>query len=183
MRMLPLLVILPLCAAPALAQTAAPPPTLATATTGQAMQPEPAEPAPAAPAPSRHSSWERHFDAANTTHDGHLTLEQAKSRYVTVARHFNAIDAGHKGYVTTDDIRAWHKARRETHHPSATHSNRLQPRPAMHRTDDRSADGAQRRATRAADRHRSARTVLRRCVSPLQAHPELRGKSLPSRPG
>lgn len=133
MRMLPLLVILPLCVAPALAQTAAPPSTSAIATR-QAARTTPAEPAPAAPPWHRKSSWERHFDAANTTHDGHLTLEQAIRRYVTVARHFKTIDIGQKGYVTTDDIRAWHKSRREARHRRAVRSNRLQPRPAMHRT-------------------------------------------------
>lgn len=133
MRMLPLLVILPLYAAPALAQTAAPPSSPAIAT-DQAVRTMPAEPAPAVPVPHRKSSWERHFDAANITHDGHLTLEQAVRRYITVARHFQAIDVGHKGYVTTDDIRAWHKARREARHRRAVPSNSLQPRPAMHRT-------------------------------------------------
>ena len=133
MRMLPLLVVLPLCAAPALAQTAASLSTTAP-TTAQPAQAVPAGAAPNAPAPHRRGSWEQHFAAANTTHDGHLTLEQAGSGYITVARHFSAIDTGHKGYVTLDDIRAWHKTQREARHRNDSHSNRLQPRPAMHRT-------------------------------------------------
>lgn len=130
MRMLPLLVVLPLCAVPALAQTAAPPATTMT----QAAQSAAATPAATAPAAHRRGGWEQHFAAANTSHDGHLTLEQAKGGYITVARHFDAIDAGHKGYVTTDDIRAWHKAQRDARHGNATRSDRLRPRPAMHRT-------------------------------------------------
>lgn len=132
MRMLPLLVVLPLCAAPALAQTAAPPSTTIT----QAAQSAAANPTSSDKGPTAHrrGGWEQRFAAANTSHDGHLTLEQAKSGYITVARHFDAIDVGRKGYVTTDDLRAWHKTQREARHGNARRSDHLQPRPAMHRT-------------------------------------------------
>lgn len=62
------------------------------------------------------------FEQANVTHDGHLTLDQAKTGYESVARHFAAIDQDKKGFVTVDDIRAYNKAQRALHHqPSAEH--------------------------------------------------------------
>ena len=88
----------------------------------------PAAAAPATPAPvnpdagvKKHRvylSLPKRFEMANTTHDGRLTLQQAKSSDVmrTVAHNFDAIDATHKGYVTEDDIRAWYKARRAARH-------------------------------------------------------------------
>ncbi len=49
------------------------------------------------------------FYAANTTHDGHLTLAQAKAGNMPrVADNFTAIDTQHRGYVTLYDIQAWH---------------------------------------------------------------------------
>jgi len=64
-------------------------------------------------------TWEQHFQQANVTHDGHLTLEQARSGYPVLARHFAAIDQDHKGYVTEDDIRAYNKAQHALHRQSA----------------------------------------------------------------
>ena len=53
------------------------------------------------------------FEAANTTHDGHLTLQQAQAGHMGgVARNFAAIDTQNKGYVTIDDVQAW---RRQMH--------------------------------------------------------------------
>ena len=100
----------PAAAAPALAQTPM------TGTTGPATT----APTPAldgtAPASSRatraHATLQQRFDAANVTHDGHLTREQARSKMPAVARDFDAIDADHKGYVTVDDIKAQARARR-----------------------------------------------------------------------
>ncbi len=63
---------------------------------------------------------EQHFEQANVTHDGHLTLEQAKTGYKSIARHFAAIDQDKKGYVTVDDIRAYNKTQRALHHQSAS---------------------------------------------------------------
>ena len=58
-------------------------------------------------------TWQQRFAKANAPGDGRLTLEQARGGYPTVARNFQDIDLDGKGYVTQDDIRAWHKARRE----------------------------------------------------------------------
>ncbi len=49
------------------------------------------------------------FYAANTTHDGHLTLAQAKAAgLMPVVDHFSDIDVKKRGYVTFYDIEAWH---------------------------------------------------------------------------
>ncbi|MBV8614588.1 MAG: hypothetical protein JOY66_12595, partial [Acetobacteraceae bacterium] len=71
-------------------------------------------------------SLDKRFQMANTTHDGHLTLDQARSADVmhTVAENFDAIDTGHKGYVTEDDIRAWYKARRAARHHAAEEASK-----------------------------------------------------------
>jgi len=51
------------------------------------------------------------FNAANVTHDGRLTREQAQNGGLRgVAKNFDAIDREHKGYVTVQDIRDWHRA-------------------------------------------------------------------------
>ncbi|MBV9786057.1 MAG: hypothetical protein JO264_19825 [Acidisphaera sp.] len=64
-----------------------------------------------APRHTRRSMQER-FDAANTTHDGHLTQQQAQDGHmIAVARHFSEIDTDHKGYVTIDDLHAYNRAR------------------------------------------------------------------------
>jgi hypothetical protein len=52
--------------------------------------------------------WQAKFDAANTTHDGHLTLAQAKAaNLIPVETNFTAIDTKNRGYVTFNDILAW----------------------------------------------------------------------------
>lgn len=152
MRMLPLLVVLPLLAGPAFAQSAASHPrssTGARVATASAVTPTslargaklPAAAATAAPAapviakapPRTHHlrPWERQFTRANTTHDGHLTLQQAKAGYVTIARHFSEIDLQHKGFVTIDDVRAWHARRRHHRHARAARRALLQAQPIM----------------------------------------------------
>src|SRR5690348_15445292 len=75
--------------------------------------------APKAPAHHR-ITWEQRFAQANTTHDGHLTLDQAKAGYSSIARHFAAMDKNNSGYVTQDDVRAYYKAQRAAHHQSPT---------------------------------------------------------------
>lgn len=69
---------------------------------------------------SRRSLQER-FEAANTTHDGHLTLEQAQSGMPSVAKNFDAIDKDKKGYVTLSDIHNYYAARRNARHSTGSH--------------------------------------------------------------
>jgi hypothetical protein len=63
--------------------------------------------------PSQHAEQPAHrfldrFDAANTTHDGRLTLQQAQAANMPwVSQHFTAIDSQQKGYITIQDIRAY----------------------------------------------------------------------------
>lgn len=52
------------------------------------------------------------FAAANVTHDGRLTREQAATGMPMVARNFDSIDIEHKGYVTLPEIRAFAQERR-----------------------------------------------------------------------
>jgi len=104
-------VTVPLLCGSALAQTAptppAPPP-------GAPMPPPGGPDAPPAPP----GGWMGHhhgdhmlaqkFAAANTTHDGHLTLAQAQAAGLhMVVDHFSDIDMSHRGYVTMNDIAAW----------------------------------------------------------------------------
>ncbi len=52
--------------------------------------------------------FHKKFAAANTTHDGHLTLAQAqKGGLKMIAADFAAIDTQHRGYVTFNDVIAW----------------------------------------------------------------------------
>jgi hypothetical protein len=73
-----------------------------------------------APAHAAHRmTMHQRFEQANTTHDGHLTEEQAKLGMKSVARHFDAIDKDHKGYVTEADIHAYYKNLRAARHHAA----------------------------------------------------------------
>jgi hypothetical protein len=73
-----------------------------------------------APAHAAHRmTMHQRFEQANTTHDGHLTEEQAKLGMKSVARHFDAIDKDHKGYVTEEDIHAYYKGLRAARHHAA----------------------------------------------------------------
>ncbi len=93
---------------PALSTRPAPtttPPTITTAPTTTATAPTSA--APAAKTTRTRRTMEERFTAANTTHDGKLTLEQARAgRLVAVARDFAIIDKTKRGYVTLDEIKA-----------------------------------------------------------------------------
>jgi len=118
MRLALTLAAFALLALPAAAQTTPP----AVSSSGAAQPPAAATTPPDAIPHHGHArhgylSLDKRFQMANTTHDGHLTLAQARSADVmhTVAENFDAIDTGHKGFVTKDDIRAWHKARRLAH--------------------------------------------------------------------
>lgn len=80
-----------------------------TGTTG----PQTSAPPDISPGPARgRRSLQARFEAANTTHDGHLTLEQAQAGLPAVARDFARIDTQSKGYVTVDEVRGYNQARR-----------------------------------------------------------------------
>ena len=92
---------------------------------GGTSAPAPAMAAPTVPAPSsttvpsamtapkvkkhaKRMTLQQHFDAANTTHDGHLTKEQASAaKWTYVNKHFDAMDTAHKGFVTVSDVHAF----------------------------------------------------------------------------
>jgi hypothetical protein len=137
MRSLPVLFLLPLLAFQAHAQTTPPAPVAPTA--GAVDMSNPASDAAGAKTAKHHRmTWKERFAQANVTHDGHLTLEQAKSGHdALVARHFTEIDADKKGYVTEDDIANWHKMQRATRHSRATRTEEgLQPRHAFQQGTD-----------------------------------------------
>ena len=61
--------------------------------------------------PGARQNFRQRFEAANTTNDGRLTLQQAQAaRMGQLVRHFSEIDSGNKGYITLQDVRAWHQA-------------------------------------------------------------------------
>jgi hypothetical protein len=104
----------------------APPPAASQPSTVAPTIPAPSTAAPsAATAPHRtHAkrvSLQQRFDKANTSHDGHLTLDQAKAGLPSVAKHFGAIDKDKKGYVTVDEIHAYNTQHRAAHHTAAHH--------------------------------------------------------------
>lgn len=68
---------------------------------------------------TQRTTMHQRFEQANTTHDGHLTLDQAKLGMKSVARHFDAIDKDHKGYVTEADIHSYYKGLRAARHHAA----------------------------------------------------------------
>lgn len=77
--------------------------------------PSSAAPAPAAAARPHQArqTFAQRFEAANTTHDGHLTLAQAQAGHMpSVARDFAAIDKDKHGYITMEDVKAYRAARR-----------------------------------------------------------------------
>jgi hypothetical protein len=74
--------------------------------------PPPSNEAPQAPPPG-HMSGKAKFEAANITHDGRLTPDQAQAGGLrAIAKHFAEIDVDRKGYVTWQDIRTWKHAKR-----------------------------------------------------------------------
>jgi hypothetical protein len=73
---------------------------------------------PAGPPAPRGGQMIQRFEAANTTHDGKLTLEQAQAGHMpAIAKHFADIDINHRGYITMDDIRSWHMRMMATRNP------------------------------------------------------------------
>jgi hypothetical protein len=138
MRFLPTLAGLLVVTATAFAQPTPPPPDMLPPYPGQAAPPpgQPAPPPPGAMAPEgpgpggppappppqgrAHMSGRDRFAAANVTHDGRLTVEQAQQAgWNAVVHHFQEIDRDHKGYVTMQDIHEWHAARKAAKHPPA----------------------------------------------------------------
>lgn len=103
--MIPAFAALVLASSPlaAQAQTAATP-----STTAPAAAPSNPTPVPnTVIKPARPTRLDQRFSSANTSNDGHLTLDQAKAaKWTQVVRNFDKIDAGSKGYVTKDDIKA-----------------------------------------------------------------------------
>ena len=78
-------------------------------------------------------SMQQRFDAANTTHDGHLTRAQATTaNWGYVIKHFDVMDATHKGYVTVADIHAYGSAARAARmqRKAATPAAATSPTPA-----------------------------------------------------
>lgn len=118
MRPIILALLASLTVAPAFAQQVSP----MTGTTNTAPVTPPATraiEAPRAPA-HRRLTMQQRFDAANTSKDGKLTLDQAKAaNYTRIVRNFDAIDTGKKGYVTVEDIRAYGRAQRAAHRAAA----------------------------------------------------------------
>ncbi len=73
--------------------------------------------APSPEQPHRHyASLAEHFVAANTSHDGKLTIDQAaRAGWARIARHFDEIDAAHAGFVTVDQIHVYNLGQRHGH--------------------------------------------------------------------
>jgi len=107
---------LTIAAATAHAQTpAAPPAETPPAPTAPAPAPSSPPAAATAPAkPARHRvTVNEHFAAANTSKDGHLTLDQAKdNKWRYVISHFEAIDTAKQGYITLDQLHAFIRGQR-----------------------------------------------------------------------
>ena len=58
-------------------------------------------------------TMKQRFEAANTTHDGKLTKEQAQAGHMrSVVRDFDKIDTAKRGYVSYDEVRAYQAKRR-----------------------------------------------------------------------
>lgn len=56
----------------------------------------------------RKEAFIKQFRAANTTHDGKLTPQQAEAGNMPfVAKHFSEIDTANKGYVTLREVGAY----------------------------------------------------------------------------
>src|SRR5438094_10640572 len=66
---------------------------------GQRMTPE-----------QREQRMAERFNAADTNHDGKLSLDEAKAGMPVLARNFDQIDTGHTGAVTLDQLNAYMKA-------------------------------------------------------------------------
>jgi hypothetical protein len=120
MRRFALIAVLASLAVPGLALAQAAPPAPPPGMAPDAPPPPGAPPPDAPPPPGPAGHWhhgpgemmhrmQADFAAANTTHDGHLTLPQAQAANLKpVVDHFAEIDTKNRGYVTLNDIEAWH---------------------------------------------------------------------------
>ncbi len=73
--------------------------------------------------PHTHVTLKERFAQANTTNDGHLTLDQAKAGLPRIAKNFAAIDKDSKGYVTMTDIQDYYKAQRAARRQTPANNN------------------------------------------------------------
>ncbi len=71
--------------------------------------------------PHRHyASLAEHFVAANVSHDGRLTIDQAgRAGWARIVRHFGEIDTDRLGFVTADQIHAYNIGQRHGRRPSS----------------------------------------------------------------
>ena len=76
----------------------------------------------AAAGPAGGSGLAQRFGAANITHDGRLSRDQAASGMPLVARNFDAIDVDRKDYVTLPEVRAFAVQRRAERRQAALSS-------------------------------------------------------------
>ncbi len=68
--------------------------------------------ASAAPADSLAQRMQNRFTAADTNHDGKLTLAEAQVGMPRVARHFSEIDTAKNGYITLSQLSAFMAAKK-----------------------------------------------------------------------
>ncbi|ACC71580.1 EF-hand domain-containing protein [Paraburkholderia phymatum] len=74
------------------------------------------QPMPASPRMERMmAQLQERFAAANTTHDGKLTLAQAQTGMPRVAQYFSEIDTQKQGYVTLAQIEQFMAQRTGSH--------------------------------------------------------------------
>jgi hypothetical protein len=105
---------LALLATTAFAQVPAPAPDQAGTPAPAEAAPPPVSPSPATPRAQRPANRPvRNFATVNTTHDGKLTLAQARAAdWRPIVRNFAVIDKDHKGYITRRDLIEYIRARR-----------------------------------------------------------------------
>jgi glutathione S-transferase len=97
--------------APALAQTNAPDGGPGAGTPGYSDQQAPGGSNPAPAGGGRGAGrLQQRFAQANITHDGRLTLAQARAGHMlNIAHHFDQIDTAHQGFITLDQLRAYRR--------------------------------------------------------------------------